>query len=62
MCELLESCEIDAYDPSKACGLWAEETFRESLYKNSKYFLAEEYIVLDEGSESTCKEENMNFL
>ena len=34
MCELLESCDIDEYDPSKACGPWAEEIVRNSLYSS----------------------------
>ena len=30
MCGLLESCDIDEFDPSKACGLWSEEIVRKS--------------------------------
>ena len=36
MCGLLESCDIDEYDPSKACGVWAEEIVRKSLYSRVK--------------------------
>ena len=36
MCGLLESFDIDKYDPSKVCGLWAEEVFRKSLYSRVK--------------------------
>ena len=35
-CGLLESFDIDMYDPSKVCGLWAEELFRKSLYSRVK--------------------------
>ena len=34
MCGLLKICEIDEYDPSKACGLWAEEIVRKFLNFN----------------------------
>ena len=36
MCRLLESCDIDEYDPFKACGLWAGEIVRKSLYSRVK--------------------------
>ena len=31
MCGLLESCDIDEYDPFKACGIWAEEIVWKSV-------------------------------
>ena len=36
MCGLLESWDIVEYEPSKACGLWAEEIVRKSLYSRVK--------------------------
>ena len=36
MCGLLENFDIDKYDPSKVCGLWAEEVFRKFLYSRVK--------------------------
>ena len=36
MCGLFESCDIDEYDPSKPCGLRAEEIVKKSLYSRVK--------------------------
>ena len=36
MCGLLESCDINTYDPSSACGLWADDMHRKPSYRRVK--------------------------
>ena len=36
MCGLLESCDINTYDPSSACGLWADDMHRKPYYRGVK--------------------------
>ena len=36
MCGLIESSSIEEYDPSKACGLWAEESVRKPSYSRAQ--------------------------
>ena len=36
MCGLLESCDINTYDPSSACGLWADDMHRKPAYRRVK--------------------------
>ena len=55
------SSNIDEYDPSKACGLSAEEIMRKSSQSRAKpeKRVLEECINVDEGSGCTSKKEDM---
>ena len=56
MCGLLESCDIDSYDPDTACSVWAEDMHRKPSYKRVKRVTRKKKVPIVRDEESNKEE------